>query len=188
MAEMPSGMQPEISHARLVDSAVSLLQTGDVVLRMGAGAQSLLLSRLNQTDKSYSHCGMVVIENGYPFVYHCIGGEDNPDSRLRRDSACRFFSPLHNTALAIARYGLDSLAQKSLIFSYYHRRPRFDLAFDLATDDALYCTEFAWKVLTETAGDTAFVPLSEINGRRYVGTDNLYINNHARLVWQVQFM
>lgn len=175
-------------NTRLVDTAVSLLQTGDLVLRMGAGAQSLLLSRLNKTDKSYSHCGMVIMENGYPFVYHCIGGEDNPDARLRRDSARQFFSPLHNTALAIARYGLDSLAQKSLILSYYHRRPRFDLAFDLATDDALYCTEFAWKVLTETAGDTSLVPLSEINGRRYVGTDNLYLNNHARLVWQVQFM
>ena len=176
------------SNVLLVDTAVSLLQTGDVVLRMGTGAQSLLLSRLNKTDKSYSHCGMVVKENGYPFVYHCIGGEDNPNARLRRDSAHRFFSPLHNTALAIARYQLDSLTQKSLIISYYRRHPRFDLAFDLATDDALYCTEFAWKILTETAGDTSFVPLSEINGRRYVGTDNLYLNNHARLVWQVQFM
>jgi len=180
--------EPATGNALLVDTAVSLLQTGDVVLRMGAGAQSTLLSRLNKTDKSFSHCGLVVMENGYPFVYHCIGGEDNPDARLRRDSARRFFSPLHNTALGIARYTIDTNAEKAVILSYYYKRPRFDLEFDLATDDAMYCTEFAWKVLTATAGDTAFLPVSELNGRRYVGTDNLYINNHARLVWRVQFM
>lgn len=179
---------PDTNNARLVDSAISLLQTGDVVLRMGTGAQSMLLSRLNKTDKSFSHCGLVVVENGYPFVYHCIGGEDNPDARLKRDSAGRFFSPRYNTALGIARYIIDTGAEKAAILSYYHKHPRFDLDFDLATDDAMYCTEFAWKVLTATTGDTAFLPVSELNGRRYVGTDNLYINNHARLIWQVQFM
>lgn len=176
------------TNALLIDSAVSMLQTGDLALRMGAGAQSMLLSRLNKTDKSFSHCGLVIVENGYPFVYHCIGGEDNPDARLRRDSAHRFFSPRHNTAMGIARYTVDTEAEKTQILSFYRRHPHFDLNFDLATDDALYCTEFAWKVLTATTGDTAFLPLSELSGRRYVGTDNLYINNHARLIWQVQFM
>lgn len=183
-----SATESGAGNMQLVDTAVSLLQTGDVVLRMGTGAQSMLLSRLNKTDKRFSHCGLVVVENGYPFVYHCIGGEDNPDARLKRDSAKRFFSPRHNTALGIARYSVDTESEKGVILSYYNRRPRFDLNFDLATDDALYCTEFAWKVLTAAAGDTAFLPVSELNGRRYIGTDNLYINNHARLIWQVQFM
>lgn len=183
-----SAPEPGIDNSRLIDTAMSLLQTGDLVLRMGAGAQSMLLSRLNKTDKSYSHCGLVVIEDGYPFVYHCIGGEDNPDARMRRDSAQHFFSPQHNTALGIARLDVDTGAEKALIINYFHKQPRFDLRFDMATDDELYCTEFAWKVLTATAGDTAFLPLSELNGRRYVGTDNLYINNHAHLIWQVQFM
>jgi len=183
-----SPTDPGNGNTRLVDSAVSLLHTGDLVLRMGSGAQSMLLSRLNKTDKRFSHCGLVILENGYPFVYHCIGGEDNPDARMRRDSAFLFFSPLHNTALAIARYDLDSAEVKSTILNYYCRKPRFDLNFDMATNDALYCTEFAWKVITGAAGDSTYLPLSELNGRQYVGTDNLYLNNHAHVVWQVQFM
>ncbi|MBX2904545.1 MAG: hypothetical protein KF744_00815 [Taibaiella sp.] len=187
-SEVLSAPVPVADNGRLIDTAISLLQTGDVVLRMGAGAQSMLLSRLNKTDKGFSHCGLVVVEHGYPYVYHCIGGEDNPDARMRRDSAHHFFSPLHNTALGIARLDVDTGAEKMLIINYFNKQPRFDLHFDMATDDELYCTEFAWKVLTATAGDTAFLPLSEINGRRYVGTDNLYLNNHAHLIWRVQFM
>src|ERR1700722_15133814 len=87
-----------------VDTAVSMLRSGYIVLRTGLGADSYLLSQMNRKDKTYSHCGIVMIENGYPFVYHSIGGEDNPDERLRRDSASFFFSPLHNSGLAIVQY------------------------------------------------------------------------------------
>lgn len=174
----------------LVDSATHLLQTGDVVLRMGYGPHSLLLSRLNATDKRFSHCGIVLLEQGYPFVYHCVGGEENPNARLRRDSAARFFAPGSNSAIGIARYALSAHQLQQLIshvHHYYDLRPRFDLRFDLATDSLLYCTEFVYKVLSAAVADTAYIPLSYISGHPYVGTDNLYLNPHAALVWQVRY-
>src|SRR5690349_1299140 len=60
-----------------VDLAVGRLRTGDLALRTGADATSYLLRQMNLTDKSFSHCGIVLVEQGQPFVYHCIGGEDN---------------------------------------------------------------------------------------------------------------
>ena len=62
-----------------VDSAISLLQSGDLVMRRGIDVTSFMLSQMNLKDKTYSHCGIVEIEYGYPFVYHSIGGEDNPN-------------------------------------------------------------------------------------------------------------
>src|ERR1700733_5214 len=97
-----------IFNKHAVDTSVSMLQSGNIVLRMGLGADSKLLSGLNSKDQSFSHCGIVFIENGYPFVYHSIGGEDNPDERLRRDSARFYFSPINNLGLGIVRYDFDT--------------------------------------------------------------------------------
>src|SRR5690606_33196633 len=85
----PSAAEPAIpkpdrvQHNRLRDSCVQLLRTGDLALRTGNDITSRMFCEFNRIDKTYSHCGMVVVEHGYPFVYHSIGGEDNPDQRLR---------------------------------------------------------------------------------------------------------
>ena len=178
------------SNRKIVDTAVSLLRSGYVVLRMGLGADSRILAQMNQKDKSYSHCGIVMIENGRAFVYHSIGGEDNPDERLRRDPAQLFFSPAHNTALAIVKYDLgdqqlDEL--KKIVQRYYRSRPKFDMKFDLATDDALYCAEFVYKALNTAAHDTAYIKTTTVAGYRFVGIDDLFVNTHAHLVWQAVF-
>jgi len=175
---------------KVVDTAVSILRPGYLVLRMGLGADSRILAQMNRKDKSYSHCGIVMIEHGYPFVYHSIGGEDNPDERLRRDSAKFFFSPLHNTALAIIKYDLGSeqLGElKKVVHNYYQSRPKFDMKFDLKTDDALYCAEFVYKAVNKAAKDTNYIKTTSVSGYRFVGIDDLFVNAHAHLVWQAVF-
>jgi hypothetical protein len=173
-----------------VDTAVSRLKSGQLVLRMGRGADSYLLSQFNTRDKSYSHCGVLFLEQGYPFVYHCIGGEDNPDERLRRDSASSFFSPKENLAIAIVDYGFDTAVTARLqhiVLNYYHQRPRFDLKFDLATDDELYCAEFVYKALNRAMNDSGFIRTTYLGGRTFVGVDALFNNGHSRIIWQSKF-
>lgn len=174
----------------IVDTAVSLLRTGYIVLRRGLGADSYMLAEMNRRNKTYSHCGIVMVEQGYPFIYHSIGGEDNPDERLRRDSANFFFSPRHNTHLAVIRYSLDTVQVSSLkqvVTAYYQQRPRFDMKFDLATDDKLYCSEFIYKAVNKAVGDTGYISTSMLLKRRQVGIDDLFMNSHASVVWEVKF-
>ena len=173
-----------------VDSAISLLKSGDIVLRTGNGAISQMLAQMNQKDKSYSHCGIVIIEQGYPFVYHAIGGEDNPDERLRRDSANRFFSPLNNDGIAIVSYDMDDAATEALkktVLQYYKARPKFDMKFDLATDDALYCSEFVYKALNKATNNATFITPTHAMGHTFVGIDDLFMNGHARFVCRIKF-
>ncbi len=174
----------------IVDTAVSLLRTGYIVLRRGLGADSYMLAEMNRRNKTYSHCGIVMVEQGYPFIYHSIGGEDNPDERLRRDSANFFFSPRHNTHLAVIRYSLDTeqvSSLKQVVADYYQQRPRFDMKFDLTTDDKLYCSEFIYKAVNKAVGDTAYIGTSMLLKRRQVGIDDLFMNSHASMVWEVKF-
>jgi len=180
----------DIWNKHAIDSVVATLQSGNIVLRMGLGADSHLLAQINRKDKSYSHCGIVMVEDGYPFVYHSIGGEDNPDERLRRDSANFFFSPDHNIRLAVIQY--DYSAEKvqelrQVVGAFYHSRPRFDMQFDLKTDDKLYCSEFVYKAITRTMNDTAYISTTSVLGHNIVGIDDLFMNKHASIACQLKF-
>ena len=180
----------DLSNKHTVDTAVSMLRSGYLVLRMGLGADSRILAQMNQKNKSYSHCGIVMIEHGYPFVYHSIGGEDNPEERLRRDSANFFFSPKHNTALAIVQYDLSNKELDELgkvVRTYYQQRPKFDMKFDLKTDDKLYCAEFVYKAVNKAVKDTSYITTTSVAGYRFVGIDDLFVNRHAHMVWQSVF-
>jgi hypothetical protein len=174
----------------LVDSAVHILRTGDLVLRTGADVTSYIFTQFNQTDKTYSHCGLVIIENGYPFVYHSIGGEDNPDEKLRRDSASFWFSPVNNLGFGIARFSFNSsqtAALQQTIYQYFREQRRFDMDFDLSTNDRLYCAEFVYKALNQALKDSTFIrPVSKL-GKTFVSVDNLFVNTHAKLVCQVRY-
>jgi hypothetical protein len=180
----------ELWNKQAIDSAVTLLKTGNIVLRSGRGADSYMLSQMNRRDKTYSHCGIVMIEHGYPFVYHCIGGEDVPDARLRRDSAKVFFSSLHNDGIAIVQYNFNenNLANlKRVVNRFYQAKPKFDLKFDLATDDALYCSEFVYKALNEAMNDTSYIRPSRVLGKAFVGIDDLFMNDHSGITWRIKF-
>jgi len=173
-----------------MDSAIGLLHSGDLVMRMGIDVSSYMLSQMNQRDKNYSHCGLVMIENGYPFVYHSIGGEDNPDAKLRRDSASFFFSPFNNTAFGIARYHLsdtdiDKLHQ--VVRRFYREGKMFDMNFDIHTDDRLYCAEMVYKAVNEATGNSQYIRPIHVFGYSFVGIDDLFMNSHSRVICQIKY-
>ncbi len=182
--------QANAYNAQVADSAVTLLHTGDIVVRTGLGADSYILTQMNLKDKTYSHCGIVLVEHGYPFVYHSIGGELNPDERLKRDSARHFFSPEQNLGIGIFRYNYPESRMDTLqktVRAYYKQRPRFDMKFDLQTDSCLYCAEFIYKAVNKAMADTGYISTSFALGHRFVGIDNLFLNPHASTIWQVRY-
>lgn len=176
-------------NCKAIDSSISLLKDGDLVIRTGRDITSQMFRRFNQKEQTYSHCGIVLVENGYPFIYHSIGGEDNPDAMLRRDSACFWFSPANNLGLGVGRFDIshqqvDDL--KKIVRQYYKERKKFDMQFDLGSNDRLYCAEFVYKALNSVAGD-GYIKPSSVCGVLFVAIDNLYMNEHTKLVCQVRY-
>lgn len=177
------------SNLKIIDSGVMLLQRGDLVLRRGRDVASYMVSRCNVQDMTYSHCGLVQIEHGYPFVYHSIDGEQNSFG-LQRDSAVVFFSPVNNSAVSIMRYALDSqqlVKQSELIQQYYQKKTSFDRDFDLGTSDKLYCTELVYRVMNNATNDTSFIKTTIKKGVEYVSVDNIYMNGRTTTIWQKAF-
>jgi hypothetical protein len=89
--------------------------TGDLVTRTGNDFTSESLRKLNRRDKTYSHCGIASIENDTLFVYHALGGEWNPDEKLRRDSWEIFAEPYSNNGIGLFRYDIAVSAITRLI-------------------------------------------------------------------------
>lgn len=172
-----------------VDSSVKLLHSGDIVVRRGDDMTSYMLSRLNTMDKSFSHCGVVEIENGVPYVYHCIGGEDNPDEKMKRERATEWFSPGNNLSYAAYRYDFaDSAINKLLttVRQFYNEQKMFDMDFSLDTDDRMYCSEMVYKAALST-GEKYGISPTEKFGKKYIGIDDLYDGGNIQPVCHIVF-
>lgn len=189
---------------KMIEEGESLLKEGDLVVRLNQEPASRFIKNFNRHDKSYSHAGIVLFENGYPYVFHIVNGEENPDERLRKDSLKQFCSPRKNNAFGIFRYQLKPDQVKRLrevIHKWYTEKIRFDSAFDLNTNDRMYCSEMVSKALSvatnqkisiETTGLTTpealvfstymHLPFSRTKDLKLVSIDDLYCNSFCHLI------
>lgn len=168
----------------------SLLKDGDLVLRTGNDFISQTLRRFSRVDKTYSHCGIVRKEDGKFFVYNAIGGEDNPDAKLRKESFEQFCDPGHNLGFGIFRYRLKERELNrldSIVGLFYDKKIPFDLQFNLETDSSLYCAEFVYKALSLATGQSHYLPVSQIGDFKYVAIDNLFLNKHTIKIYSAVF-
>ena len=166
---------------------ITSLRSGDLIFRHGRGVISNTLLKMSQKESKYSHAGVVFIEQGKAYVYHCIGGEDNPNSTMRRDRISQFCDPEIAHSFGIYRLPLgDSLNQAFLleVQRSYDRGLLFDTAFDLSTDKEQYCTEFIYKTLKSLEGIDLPISSSAFSGKEYVTCDNLYLIPKTQLIHQ----
>ncbi|MEO7309720.1 MAG: YiiX/YebB-like N1pC/P60 family cysteine hydrolase [Chitinophagaceae bacterium] len=161
---------------------LALVETGDIITRCGSDLTSEILRRLNEKDKTFSHIGIVSIEQDTVFVYHSIGGEFNPDQKLKREKLWSFTHPDDNKAAGVFRLPLKPSQTKTLIAEVqrlYRIGVPFDLDFDWHTNDRLYCAEFVVKSLTKALGDTNYFHHTFIMGKEGVGVDDVTSNKNA---------
>jgi hypothetical protein len=166
------------------------VKSGDLILRTGKDYTSELMRRLSQHDKTYSHCGIASIENDTLFVYHALGGEWNPDQKLRRDPFELFCNPYENRGFGIYRYSLNNLQKKNIIklaHQFYKQGVKFDMQFDLATDNRMYCSEFVYKTIEKATKDSVAISTTTLNHVRFVSVDNLFINPYCHEIKRILF-
>jgi len=145
-----------------------ILQDGDLVFRRGKSLESFAVAKAER-NSTFSHIGLIIMEEGKPFVIHIEPGE----SSLKNDPVKK--EPLHSflqsdkaSHFAIYRSHLDrkSLARVTAqAKTFYYKKCRFDNYYDLTTDQNLYCTELVLKAYRQ--GDqkinTLLRRLDEVN-------------------------
>ncbi len=188
---------PEFSAAYLsrsfqqVEDSKKAIQSGDIIFRNGNDEISQAARQMNRKDSSWSHCGILFVENDSIMVYHALGGTYNPDMKLMREPLDRFCNPRENNAFGVYRYTLDS-GQFSIlrqqVYQHYLNGLKFDLFFNFETDDMMYCSEFVFKSLNASLGGK-LSPYLRIDTIPYgVTTDDLFLNPFCKPVFREKFV
>lgn len=155
------------------------INTGDLVTRTGNDFTSESLRNLCRRDQTYSHCGIASRENDTLFIYHAMGGEWNPDEKLRRDPWKLFAEPYSNKGVGLFRFEIpDSNISRliSVVQQYYRLGLTFDMKFDLASDDKMYCAEFIYKSYLKATDEKINFTRSHIGDFEFVGPDDIFLH------------
>ena len=169
-----------------IHNAQIAVQSGDLVLRTGRDYTSEVMRKLSRHDKTYSHCGIASIENDSVFVYHSIGGEWNPDQKLRRDLFAVFCNPYESRGFGIYRYSLNKKQKEEVlqnIHQFYKDEVMFDMQFSLDTDDRMYCSELVYKAIKPVLK----LKTTTINHITFVAVDNLFVDAGCHEIKRVKF-
>ncbi len=132
-----------------LDSLKRTAHNGDLVVRLTDDIISSQVSQLNETDKSYSHAGIIAEKHGKKFVYD-IGPNLPGADTIEITPVDSFLNPDKNIKCALYRYDISATERDSLIIAiekYKAADTRFDMVYNINTDDKLYCSEMIYKAL-----------------------------------------
>ncbi|MEJ7912386.1 MAG: YiiX/YebB-like N1pC/P60 family cysteine hydrolase [Chitinophagaceae bacterium] len=170
---------------------------GDLVVRLNDDFVSEQLRFFNESDKSFSHAGIIVTRNGEKTVCSILPGitGSNPLVYAPIDS---FLNPATNTWCGLFRYDLTNTEKTAFIsdlLALSSKQIYFDSTINIQTDDSLYCSEMIYKSLRRATANRIDFKLSTIPkkmqstvvrfykgrlspeaiaGRRVIFIDNLY--------------
>ena len=133
-----------------IDDMKSSLKNGDLILRLNNDPTSQLIKQFNRKDKTYSHAGLLVMENNEPYVYHMISGDESPDGKMKREKLEDFTNRKNNSAIGIYRYQMNEDEVNKVVkalLELYESEITFDKELDLASTDKLYCAEMVKNII-----------------------------------------
>ncbi len=163
-----------------IDSSAFLLVAegignGDLAFRKGNDITSNMLAQLNTKDKRFSHIGICFIEDGKKIIYHSLGSEYGGAQYIRRDVAKDFLDLENNLSIGYAKMDFSAKEKQDLhqlLQTWYLQKIPFDMNFNLATDDSLYCSEMVAKALMKAVLNIR-IPFTDTLGRQYFGVDDI---------------
>lgn len=179
-----------------LQTAETLLKEGDIVLRMNQDPFSEFIRYFNKKDKQFSQAGIVIRDKGELMIYHMASEEGNPQKLMLKQKLARFADPHHNYGIAIYRFKFTERELNSMRrqVNYWYNLPvHFDTAFNLASDNELYCSEMVQKAICkgthnrikissttlgnlEAGAISAYYKLPSQPGMKIIAIDDLYVN------------
>lgn len=144
------------------------LANGQLVVSDTGGALSLFFTLFAEDFYPFVHAGIVVIEDGQPYVIEAVGNYfpgfgDTPTTSvigggvlktpLKKLVRRQRYVEIYEAPASVDRDKLVAFAKEQVA-----RKPKFDPFFDYTEHDKLYCTEFVALAL-EAAGHPKIRPI-----------------------------
>ena len=133
------------------------LKNGDLVFRKGRSIESQVVL-ISDRASSYSHVGVIYILNNTPYVIHTTPDESSDDiDYVKMEKLSDFFSSEKASRGSIFRlkeqYSNSAKLAALNAKSFFDDKIIFDDAFDIKSEDKLYCTELVWKAFNKIGID-----------------------------------
>jgi len=160
------------------------LATGDLVFRNGHGLISRMFQNCSLKEKKYGHTGIVLIKDNIPYVVHVQ--QDRPGPALMIEPLSQFWNKSICNEGAVYRLDFDNNSKfrfASVLQTHIKKQITFDAKFDMEEHTHVYCSEWIRDLVVETTGDSGYFPISVAGDFRYIAPDNLYLNEHAQLIY-----
>ncbi len=188
-----------------IEEAYKQIKQGDLIARTDNDWVSISIRNLCDSDKTYSHCGMVFETNGTKEVWHIMSGDENKSGLIQKEPFEKFVNPYKKSGFGVFRYSLNSKeidSVKKIIESFIAKKMVFDNQFDLESNDKMYCSEMLYKAMKQaTSGrfDTPKTvkanylpgdPRYKANTQKravYLATDNMFINKFTTEIMRVNY-
>lgn len=124
------------------------IQNGDLIFQTSLSPQSLAIQLA--TKSKYSHCGIIYIENGKPYVFEAIQPVTlTPlDEWIARGKEHHFvIKRLKNAEQILTPQVLEKMKNEGKKF----QGKNYDLTFEWS-DQKIYCSELIWKIYQRATG------------------------------------
>lgn len=158
-------------------------RNGDLILRRSEGIFSDIARNFSSIDKRFSHVGIIVSHKQQAYVVHSIHDLDKGFNGVVIEKLDAFLSDATDWAvyrLKLEKKRLHQFATTAL--EYAGEDISFDSHFDLATRDAMYCTEFIWRVSETIVHPNPIRPTINLSGALYISIEDIYRHDHITLI------
>lgn len=171
-AAPPRLEEPRSADSGGLEQAERLIEPGDIICRYCGGLWSEMFRRLSGTEKRFSHAGIVVRDNGRLWVIHAAANDCTGRGEVAKVLFEDFAAEAKDFAVYRVTRGFEVRELIALNALGCLGRP-FDTAFDLSTDEALYCTELVWRCVNAAAGEE-IIGTTKAGHRRIVALDDCH--------------
>lgn len=160
-------------------------QPGDLVFRSGKGVISDWFRRCSLSDPAYSHAGIICRKGNELMVVHLQ--QTSSDGSLKVERLTDFWAASGCNAGSIYRLDLNQEEIDGMMHEIDKdvlSGVKFDEQFNLDDDTRMYCSEWIRNKVIHATQDPGYFPITSADDFRYVAPDNLYLNQHAVLVYK----
>ena len=150
-----------IPHSRHESEAFPVIthtfRNGDLIFRKGTGIFSDFFTKAGDRETPYSHVGLAFVDNGKVLVIHTEASELTGEGFAKIDRIEEFLDKRNSSQAAVYRLKNESRSYGEnaveAAIEYVNQKTPFDVKFDLTTENALYCTELAYRAYKKAGLD-----------------------------------